>query len=443
MVRRIRQVQRVKDALLVDDKEGRLAAVEDDLANFDATSTFRDAFGRLRTSNPQVLGFGAFEYGLNSLFVESATSGSGAVSSTVNESSLSLTTGGGTSGHYAYAQTRVHHRYVPGRSQLIRFTGSFGTPKANCRQRAGYFNARNGVFLEIDGTSVYFVRRTYTSGAAVDTRVARSSWTDPFDGTGPSGINLDLAGGKTWLCWVDLEWLGVGRYRFGFASPTTGELVTAYTGAGTNLLVVPYLTTANLPVRYEVENTGAASGATTMKWICYAVDTEGGDEGQIPSQVSADSVATATALASGTFRPILGVRADTVGPNSVPNRGQAIVEAIGALVTGTNPVLIQVVLNPSTLTQAGGPVTWANLGSITEYARFTNAADTIGGGTVLDSFYVAASASAKSAATREVFRRLPLVYTELGSVQDTLVVAGAGVGGTSNVLASVTLTEVY
>jgi hypothetical protein len=408
---------------------------------YGASSSTVDAFGRLRVSTPMALGFGATEYAVNTFKIESAVSGSGAVAALPNESSLSLTPGSGTSGHYAYAQTRVHHRYVPGRSQLIRFTGTFGTPTANVRQRAGYFNDRNGLFIQYDGTALSFVRRTYTSGSVVDTTIPRASWSDPMDGTGPSGINLDLT--KTWLCWIDLEWLGVGRYRFGFASPETGELLTCYGAAGANVLTVPYITTACLPVRYEIHNTGAAS-AITMKWICYSVDTEGGDEGDLPIQNAIDSGVTATALASGTYRPILAIRADTVGQGTtVPNRGQIIVKGISVANVGNNPINVQVRLNPGTLTQAGGAITWANAGAISESAAFTNASDTIDTGTLIDSFFVNATATAKGTGAQDLYMKVPLVYTQLGSVQDTLVISAAGLGGTSSAHASIVWAESY
>jgi hypothetical protein len=409
---------------------------------FSPTSTNLDAFGRLRTSTPQVLGYGAFEYGRSSFYIESAVSGSGAVADLPNESSISLTNGGGTINHYAYAQTRIHHRYVPGRSQLIRMTGTFGTPTAGCRQRMGYFNDRNGFFLQYDGTALSFVRRTYAGGSASDTdTILRANWTDPMDGTGASGLNLDLT--KTFLFWIDMEWLGVGRYRFGFASPTTGELVTAYASAGANNLLVPYMTTANLPCRCEVFNT-AASSAVTMKWICYSVDTEGGDEGNLPVQNSIDSGTTATALANGSYRPILAIRADSVvNSGSVPNRGQIIVRGVSVMNTGTNPINVQIVLNPGTLTQAGGAVSWTNAGAISEYARFTNAADTIATGTLVDSFFVNATASAKGSAQQDFYMKLPLVYTQLGSVQDVLAVSAAGLSGTSTAYASLVWSELY
>lgn len=438
--------QRVKVALGSGTDGGNISATNPlpvGMSYFDADSTMLDAFGRLRVSMPEVLGFGSFEYGLNASFVETAVTGTGAVASLVNESSLSLSTGGAADGARAVAQTRIHHRYVPGRSQLIRFTGSFAAPAANVVQRSGYYNDRNGFFIEWDGLDLSFVRRSYTSGSVVDTKIPRASWSDPFDGTGPSGIDLDLEGGTTWLAWLDMEWLGVGRYRFGFASPANGSLLTAYVAAGTNFLSVPYIGTANLPVRYEIFNSGAAAATTTMKWICYSVDTEGGDERSIPVQLAVDSNAASKALPNGAFRPILAIRAATTGPNSVPNRAQLILRAASAIVTGGSSASFRILLNPTTLTQDGGAVSWGAAGSITEVARFVAAGDTVAGGTIIDSFDVGASNQAKGGGDSYLLRRLPLVYTELGSVQDTVVLVGAGLGGNTTAFASMSFQEVF
>ena len=406
---------------------------------FSPTSTNLDAFGRLRTSTPSVLGFGSFEYGVNALTVETKTNGGGAITQLPDESSIKLQTGASTNGNYAFAQTKMHHRYIPGRSQLIRFSGSFGTPTANVRQRAGYFSDTSGLFIEYTGTTLNFVRRSSTSGSPVDVPIARSAWSDPMDGSGPSGINLDLT--KTWLCWIDLEWLGVGRYRFGFASPSTGELVTCYAAAGTNVLAVPYMTTANLPVRFEIENTASAADIT-MKWICYSVDSEGGDEGQLPIQNSISSGLTATALANGSYRPILAIRAATVmGGGAIRNRGLINPISIDVLNTGNGPISVQVWLNPTTLTQNGGAITWANAGNLAQYAAFTDVDDTVAGGTLRDNFFVTASAQNKGIGNETFHQRIPLVYTLLNSVQDTLVVTAAGIGATPTAFAAMTWTE--
>lgn len=409
---------------------------------FRADSTMRDAFGRVRVSGLLAVGFTHFEYGEDDFFVENITNGAGAVANLVNESALELTNGGGTSGHYAKVATRKFHRYVPGRSQLARWTGRFGTPTANVRQRCGYFSDRNGFFFEYDGTTLYIVRRTYTSGAVVDNRTPRSEWDDPLDGTGPSGETLDLASGTSFLAWCDMEWLGTGRYRVGFASPTTGNLLTCFSEAGTGSLEVPYMTTASLPVRYEIENTGAAS-TVTLKWFCYSVDSEGGDEhGHVHSH-AVDTGVTEKTAPNGTWTPVLAIRAKTTGPNSVPNRGQIILQTLNMIVTGNTAVSFRIILNPTTLTQNGGAITWIDSSHLTESAAFTAAGDTVAGGEFIDSLYVPATAQSKSGVDREILRGLPLVYTELNSTQDVLVIEAAGVGAVSTVLASMSFLELF
>jgi hypothetical protein len=104
--------------------------------------------------------------------------------------------------------------YQPGKSLLILATFCMNAAKTNLRQRVGYFDDNNGIFLEQNGTSVpAFTIRTNTSGTPSDTNtVLQSSWNgDKLDGTGPSGITLNLA--RVQIMWTDIEWLGVGNVR--------------------------------------------------------------------------------------------------------------------------------------------------------------------------------------------------------------------------------------
>ena len=83
------------------------------------------------------------------------------------------------------------------------------TLTANLKQKVGFFDANNGIFFYADGTTLKIVRRTYTSGAAVDTEISQSSWNgDKLNGTGASGFTLDPT--KSNILFIDVEWLGVG-----------------------------------------------------------------------------------------------------------------------------------------------------------------------------------------------------------------------------------------
>ena len=222
--------------------------------------TNTDAFGRLRTSGPYTLFDAQNRYVKNDLFDESTATG-GTVTYDANASTVSLnvTT---TSGSSVVRQSYRSFSYQPGKGLLTLNTFVMDTAKANVRTRVGYFNEQNGVFLERDGTTVNIVRRTYTSGAAVDTVVPQSSWNgDKLDGTGASGLTLDLT--KAQILWEDFEWLGVGSVRVGFV--IDGGYIVCHTFQNANNLDSVYMTTAMLPVRYEITNTGAAASSSTLK----------------------------------------------------------------------------------------------------------------------------------------------------------------------------------
>ena len=149
--------------------------------------------------------------------------------------------------------------------------------KANLRQRVGYFSTDNGIFLE-QSNDVYFVKRSKVTGSVVDTKIAQSDWNiDPMDGTGPSGLTLNLAYPQ--IFWIDIEWLGVGTVRMGFV--VNGQFVHCHSIHHANLSSSPagaYMQTAILPVRYEIENTAATASSSTLKQICSTVISEGGYE---------------------------------------------------------------------------------------------------------------------------------------------------------------------
>jgi hypothetical protein len=260
-----------------------------------------DAFGRLRTSGPYTLFDSQNRYVKNDLFDETTATG-GTVTYDANASTvlLNVTTSSGSS---VVRQSYRSFSYQPGKGLLSLNTFVMDTAKANVRTRVGYFNEQNGVFLERDGTTVNIVRRTYTSGAAVDTVVPQSSWNgDKLDGTGDSGYTLDLT--KAQILWEDFEWLGVGSVRVGFV--IDGGYIVCHTFQNANNLTSVYMTTAMLPVRYEITNTGVAASASTLKQICSTVISEGGYEKKVALNVA--RMTTANSSISTTFVPLVSLR---------------------------------------------------------------------------------------------------------------------------------------
>lgn len=276
-----------------------------------AAGTSTDAFGRLRVSNPLTLFDSFHRYQDNGKFVTS-TSGTANTQHQTNQSVVDMNVGT-TSGDKCYRESRRVFAYQPGKSLLIMNTFVLNEQKTNLRQRVGYFNTQNGIFFENDGTGNYLVLRTYTSGSVVETRVAQTDWNvDKFDGNGQSSQSAhpgrgDLDITKANIFWIDIEWLGVGDVRCGFV--VDGLMYTAHVFHNDNLSTTTYMTTAILPIRYEIENTGTTASASKMKQICSTVVSEGGYtlEGKARS-ISIPITSPKDLPTAGTFTPVLSIR---------------------------------------------------------------------------------------------------------------------------------------
>ena len=149
-----------------------------------------DAFGRARISTPLTL-FDSFNrYADNGKFNYSNTAGGtyGFISNT-SSIDMTLTT---TSGASVYRETKKVFAYQPGKSLQVLITFVMNTSKTNLRQRVGYFGSNNGFFLEQNGTTIQFVKRSSVTGSVVDTPITQSNWNiDKLDGTGPSLLTLN------------------------------------------------------------------------------------------------------------------------------------------------------------------------------------------------------------------------------------------------------------
>lgn len=261
-----------------------------------------DAFGRLRTSSPFTIFNSQNRFASDSQF-DTDTTGSGALTYLANESSSSLdvTT---SSGDEVIRESKRVFPYQPGKSLLVLATFVMAATEDNLRQRVGYFGAQNGVFLQQNGSTVSFINRHYTGGSVDDTRdIAQSSWNgDKLDGTGDSGYTLDLT--KSQILFIDIEWLGVGSVRCGFV--INGQFIVAHTFHNANIRDSVYMTTATLPIRYEITATGTLSSAASMKQVCSTVISEGGYN-EAKRELDAQRTTTLTGI-SNTLVPLVTIR---------------------------------------------------------------------------------------------------------------------------------------
>lgn len=264
-----------------------------------------DAFGRARVSQPVTL-FDSFNrYQQNGGFATSNTAGA---NTTYNvNTSTSLMNVSTTAGAKVIHETKRVFAYQPGKSLQILNTFVMNPPQTGLRQRVGYFGANNGIFLEQANNAVRFVLRSQSTGTVTDLPVEKADWNlDPLDGTGPSLKTLDLT--KSQIFFTDIEWLGVGSVRCGFV--IDGQLIHCHSFHHANLLTDAYMTTACLPIRYEIENTSTTAAASTLKRICSSVISEGGYEvrGRPRSAGQASANTLYDLATAGTFYPVVSIR---------------------------------------------------------------------------------------------------------------------------------------
>ena len=283
---------------------GSSSAITAQISQF--TGNTVDAFGRLRVSQPYTLFDSQSRFAADAAF-SFATASGGTATYVANQSAvaLSVTT---TSGSQVLAQTYRVFPYQPGKSLLTLQTFSFAAAQANLTQRVGYYSAYNGVYLEQAGTQVSFVVRTYTSGSVNNSRfVTQANWNvDKFNGTGPSGITLDLT--KTQIMFMSFEWLGVGNVQVGFI--VNGVFQTAHTFQNANTQTTVYMQTATLPLRYEILTTGTTASSATLQQICGTVISEGGyEQVSFPYLARASGNGVSVANNTGlTFTPLVSIR---------------------------------------------------------------------------------------------------------------------------------------
>jgi hypothetical protein len=357
-----------------------------------------DAFSRWRVSNPTTLFESRFRYDLAPLQYEATVTGAATIThDATNAAALFTTTS--AAAQSAIMQSYRWIRYQPGKSQLVLLTFVLGTAAANVTRRVGLFNgtAGDGIYLEQTGASTVNLCITSTSSIA-DQTVAQAAWNlDKLDGTGPSGITLDLT--KAQILVIDFQWLGVGRVRVGF--DIGGVVHYAHEFLHANSVTAVYMQSATLPIRAELV-TGAAVAAT-MRIICASVQSEGGNDDISGYQFSTEFVGTAgngVRVHLGSFRPFLTF-------NSIPVRYPIIPLDATSIVTGNSGVLFELVFGA---TFSAGP-TWAGAAfSAYSGAEVTTAAGTIATTPIVATSWYTASLNSGSASFSKALRDLyPIV----------------------------------
>ena len=394
---------------------------------FPATSL--DAFGRLRVSEPYTIFDNALRFGDDSRNWDQATVGAAQAAHNANTSSMTMTVTTAQNDRVT-RRTKRYFLYQPGKSLLVLNTFTL-QPVTGVKQRVGYFDDRNGVFLEQYGDTTAFVKRTAKTGTATDIRVPQYMWNgDRLDGTGgadnPSGIELDMT--KSQIFWCDIEWLGVGSVRFGFI--IDGRYIVCHTIHHANNTQSTYMSTASLPLTYEIHNVDGSSATAYLEQICSSVISEGG----FSPRVATRAISTALAginMSTTVFRPLVAIRlkSNRIGGIVVP----VVMNLYGLQATPFDYKVLQ----GAAIT--GG--TWVSAGAESHVEYNVTATALTGGDPLLQGIFTGGTASGPLTQSFKEFDSGYQLKAKLDGTTETFVVSAIGTTNDDDAIASLIWEE--
>lgn len=383
-----------------------------------------DAFDRLRTSEPLTLFDSKQLYDKQPLFWDEVTNGTAtSVHSTTN---ASTTMSVSANNDFVIRQTKRRFNYQPGKSQSILCTLTLGATTANVTKRVGLFNSNtttpfasnyDGYYLEDNGSNVGLV----ISKNGTPNRVEQGSWNqDNFDGTGPSGINLDWT--KSQIFFIDYEWLGVGRVRMGFV--IDGILYYAHHFNHANSVTSVYCSTPNHSLRYEIRSTG---GSASMQHICSSVSSEGGSEDNgIVRSINTNGTHL-DANTENTLYALIGVRLKTTHLDTVVK----ILNIASQIHTTSDRLLWEIRFNPT----VAGTFTYSDVTNSSLQRALGATTNTVTSGTIIDSGFVESGGAFSGGAgstSRGINNALKL-GSNIDGTRDTIILCVKPIAGSTDV----------
>lgn len=275
-----------------------------------------DAFGKLRVSGATLLGEYIFANGTLPTQFASTLRNGGTVTWDNNTRALVLTNTTQNDSHTSHTSHTYHH-YFAGSSQLFIGTVALGDAgKMNLMREWGMFDDKNGFYFMQDDGVLGVGIRSNTSGSVANIFIPQTQWNqDRADGTGRSKMNLDVT--KDNIYWIDVQWLGAGRVRFG--TYNDGQRVVLHEHYHGNSAAVPVTAMGSLPVCVHQMNMGTTASSSEMRAWCMAVWSESNLDVRTTGSSALQSFSK-TVSTNDTYTYIGTLSPKESLPNGQPNR---------------------------------------------------------------------------------------------------------------------------
>lgn len=403
-----------------------------------ADSANLDAFSRLRVSNPIEIFSTQTQYDADPIQMEAGATGTGVVpvhNANTRLVALSTTAGTGTS----FIQSYLYVPYQPFKSQEIAVTGNLSTPVADSIVDVGYFDDKNGIFYRQNGTNgLELVLRSSTSGVVNNNVIPQLSWNlDKLNGSGASGITLNQE--TDFILFIDLQFLGMGRVRVGF--DIGGAIIYAHEFLCANILSVPYMQTATLPIQMLITSNAIGSTKTAF-FKCAAVNTEGGLARQDAEQGYLFSTPNVSSTAGNMVRAAaISIRPKTTF-KGITNRSQFIFQEVNILNTSNVNVFWELAIGVGftvapTYLDVNANFSAFEYGSGGTYNNLTN-------GLVLASGFAPSQGNSRVPIAQIVQEKYPITLNRAGAVRalGTLTLLLTGLTNNASCVSSLVFKEI-
>ena len=172
------------------------------------------SFNQLRTSQQKLIAEYLFLKDINPAAFSNALIGSATVTHEPTFQAVKLEIGD-TLNDQATHTSNLYHPALAGSSTIFTIATRLNSKiTSGLVQNWGAFDATDGFFFQQNGSTLNVVHRKTFEGSTTDSAIAQDDWNkDKLDGTGSSGMTLDVT--KSNLYWIDYQYLGGGRIRWG------------------------------------------------------------------------------------------------------------------------------------------------------------------------------------------------------------------------------------
>jgi hypothetical protein len=379
---------------------------------------------RLKVSNIQTTFFSSFQFGKDVLWDESTANGGTAIWN-ATQATVDLTVTSTLNSEVSYQSKNVM-RYIPGRNSGLAGAYKLSPLTTGIRTRYGIFAPSDGAYFETDGTEMYCVVRTSSSGSIVENRVPRSLWNgDKLDGNGRSEIDIDLT--KQQLIYIEYEWYGAGEVKYYFVIDGRKRLI--HTTSHANHISVPWSSTPFLPIRMEIKNTGGVAGTHTIHVGSTSHLSEGSSEYEGAVNSLTTPIGGISTTSANTFYPILNFRLKSDSLRAV------VVPLSFQVATLDNTSVFYKILKNPTLTGAS----WADTINPEPVTQYDFSSTAFSGGVEVYSGFAITAGAAPIIFDKGVNTQIG--RTSMGTASDIFTIVAATTNANKKVVASINWLE--